>query len=97
MLTGAGVWQAPRFPVDKREETRCGLQGAEASEAEAVTGGKYSSVGFLTKRGTSNRKPVRRDSDGKVGGVRTEHWDGRVDAHVVPRSVKLKVVSGGDR
>lgn len=59
--------------------------------------GKYASVGVLTRRGTSRRKPVRRDADGKVGGVQTEHWDGRVDAKVVPRSVKLKVVSGGDR
>ena len=59
--------------------------------------GKYSSVGFLTRRGTSNRKPVRRDSDGKVGGVQTEHWDGRVDAQVVPESVELRVIQGGDR
>jgi hypothetical protein len=59
--------------------------------------GKYSSVGFLTKRGTSNRTPVRRDSDGEVGGVQTEHWDGRVDAQVVPESVDLKVVPGGDQ
>jgi len=96
-LTGAGVWQAPRFPVDEREETCRGLQGAEASEAEAVTDGKYASVGFLTKRGASNRKPVLRDSDGKVGGVQTEHWDGRVDAKVVPASVELRVIQGGDR
>ena len=59
--------------------------------------GKYSSVGVLTKRGSSNRKPVRRDSDGKVGGVQPEHWDGRVDAQIVPESVDIKVVSGGDR
>jgi hypothetical protein len=59
--------------------------------------GKYSSVGILTKRGSSNRKPIRRDSDGKVGGVQIEHWDGRVDAQIVPESVDIKVVSGGDR
>ena len=58
--------------------------------------GKYSSVGVLTKRGSSNRKPVRRDSDGKVGGVQIEHWDGRLDANVVPESVEIKVAVGGD-
>jgi len=62
-----------------------------------MTDGKYSSVGIILRRGTSRRKPVRRDSDGSVGGVQTEHWDGRVDAAVVPESVELKVRQGGDR
>lgn len=59
--------------------------------------GRYSSVGILTQRGSSKKTKVRRDSDGSVGGVQTEHWDGRVDAAVVPESVELKVVQGGDQ
>ena len=58
--------------------------------------GKYSSVGFLVRRGTSKTTKVRRDSDGQFGGVQTEHWDGRLDAKVVPESVELKVAVGGD-
>jgi len=58
--------------------------------------GKYSSVGFLVRRGTSKTTKVRRDSDGQFGGVQTEHWDGRLDANVVPESVELKVAVGGD-
>lgn len=59
--------------------------------------GKYASVGFMTRRGSKNSTKVRRDSDGSVGGVRTEHWDGRVDATVVPQSVDLKVVQKDDK
>jgi hypothetical protein len=59
--------------------------------------GKYSSVGFLTKRGMTNRTTVRRDVDGSVGGVQTEHWDGRIDAAVVPASVTLKSATGGNK
>ncbi len=59
--------------------------------------GRYSSVAILTKRGTSKKTKVQRDSDGSVGGVQTEHWDGRVDAAVAPEAVELKVVQGGDR
>ncbi|MBT7541559.1 MAG: hypothetical protein HN683_19610 [Gammaproteobacteria bacterium] len=59
--------------------------------------GKYASVGFMTRRGSKNSSLVKRDSDGSVGGVRTEHWDGRVDATVVPQSVDLKVVQKDDK
>ena len=58
--------------------------------------GKYSSDGFLVRRGTSKTTKIRRDSDGQFGGVQTEHWDGRLDAKVVPESVELKVAVGGD-
>ena len=51
--------------------------------------GKYSGVGFITKQGTSKTTRVRRDTDGKLGGTTTEHWDGRVDANIGPESVKL--------
>ena len=57
--------------------------------------GKYSSVGFLVLRGTSKTTKVRRDSDGQFGGVQTEHWDGRLDANVVPESVEIKDAVGG--
>ena len=58
--------------------------------------GKYSSVGVLTRRGTSKTTKVRRDSDGQFGGVQTEHWDGRLDANVVPEAVEIKGAVGGD-
>ncbi len=58
--------------------------------------GRYSSVAVLRRRGTSEAKVVRRDSDGSVGGVQVEHWDGRVDAKVVPESVELRVLKEGD-
>ena len=58
--------------------------------------GKYSSVGFLVRRGTSKTTKIRRDSDDQIGGVQTEHWDGRLDANVVPESVEIKVAVGGD-
>jgi len=58
--------------------------------------GKYSSVGFLVRRGTTKTTKIRRDSDGQFGGVQTEHWDGRLDANVVHESVELKVAVGGD-
>tara|TARA_R100001463_G_scaffold62737_1_gene115680 strand:- start:852 stop:1043 length:192 start_codon:yes stop_codon:yes gene_type:complete len=57
--------------------------------------GKYASVGFITRgKGSKRNTPIHRDSDGSVGGVRTEHWDGRVDAKVVPESVEVKVLQG---
>jgi hypothetical protein len=57
--------------------------------------GRYSSVAILTRRGTKKSTPVRRD-DGQPGGVRTEHWDGRVDVVVAPESVDLRVLKDGD-
>lgn len=57
--------------------------------------GKYSSVGILTQRGTSKKTKVRRDSDGSVGGIQTEHWSGQIDATVAPESVKMRVLQGG--
>jgi hypothetical protein len=58
--------------------------------------GRFSSVGILTRRGSKEASVVRRDSDGTVGGVQIEHWDGRVDAKVVPLSVQLKVLKEGN-
>mgnify|MGYP003148696204 CR=1 FL=1 len=58
--------------------------------------GKYSSVGILTKRGTSKTSTVIRES-GVVGGTTTEHWDGRVDARVIPESVEVRVIQEGDK
>ncbi len=59
-------------------------------------GEKARSIGFLKRRGTSEASVVRRDSDGTVGGLHVEHWDGRVDAKVMPESVQLRGVPGGD-
>lgn len=58
-------------------------------------GEKARSVGFLKRRGSKEASVVRRDSDGTVGGLHIEHWDGRVDAKVVPELVQLRGVPGG--
>ena len=55
--------------------------------------GKYQdkNVGFLSKRGTSVKKPVTNEDDGSVGGYHVEHWDDSQDAVVQPKTVKASL------
>lgn len=48
-------------------------------------------VGFLRRRGTSEREPVIDERDGSVGGYHVKHWDGRQDAVVQPKTIRVKV------
>lgn len=48
-------------------------------------------IGFLSKRGQTNKKPVESEDDGTIAGYHVEHWDGRQDAVVQPKTVRLKV------
>lgn len=49
---------------------------------------------MLRRRGTHRVSPVFRDDGplrGTQGGTQTEHWDGRVDATVVPNPVEVQI------
>jgi hypothetical protein len=48
-------------------------------------------VGVLLKKGTSVREPVLDERDGTVGGYHVKHWDGRQDAVVQPKPIRVKV------
>lgn len=45
----------------------------------------------VDRRHMSKTWVVPADSDGRPTGTQTEHRDGRVDAHVTPRTVKYKI------
>jgi hypothetical protein len=51
--------------------------------------------GFGTGRhkGTTKTWAVRDETNGKVGGYQTEHWNDRVDADVRPKALNLKLVA----
>jgi hypothetical protein len=53
-------------------------------------GDKLRSLGFLSKKGTSNKKPVIDERTGKVGGFHEEHWDDSQDATVLPQSIHVE-------
>ena len=48
---------------------------------------KWSSIGFLKKRGQKEKVPVVNEETGKVGGYHVKHWDGKQDAHVMPQGI----------
>jgi hypothetical protein len=49
---------------------------------------KWKTLGFLKKKGQKEKVPVLNEDTGEVGGFHVKHWDGRQDAHVMPRGVK---------
>jgi hypothetical protein len=55
---------------------------------------KVRSIGTARLAGTSRKLPVRDERDGRVGGYHVEHWSGRQDAVVKPRTVQMKVRQG---
>lgn len=54
-------------------------------------------AGRLRRAGTSSTRVVPHERDGRPAGTQTEHWDGRVDADVHLRTLKVrtKVSEGG--
>jgi hypothetical protein len=52
---------------------------------------KIRTLGFSTRRGMSEHKPVVDERDGSLGGSHTEHWDGSQDAHALIKPIRLKV------
>lgn len=53
--------------------------------------------GRLRRAGTTNVVPVQRDDNGHLAGYQTEHWTDRVDAHVMPEPVEVRMKLNGDR
>jgi hypothetical protein len=41
-------------------------------------------------KGTTKRVAVIDDRDGSVGGHHTEHWDGRQDANIIAKALRVK-------
>ena len=52
---------------------------------------KLQSLSFPRRMGAMEKVPVLDERDGHVGGYHVKHWDGRQDAHIVPRPVEMKV------
>jgi hypothetical protein len=52
---------------------------------------KLKGIGFLSKKGTSIKNPVKDEFDGTVAGYHVEHWNGSRDATVFAKTVELKV------
>ena len=59
-------------------------------EGGEMTKWQEKGVGVLSRKGTSQRKPVVDERDGTVGGFHTEHWDGSQDAHVMLKPLPAK-------
>jgi hypothetical protein len=51
---------------------------------------KLRTLGFSTRRGTSERHVIRDERDGTVAGIQTDHWDDRVDAKVRLKPIRVK-------
>lgn len=51
---------------------------------------KLESLGFSTRRGSTQDRVIRNDRDGSVAGRETEHWDGHVDATAMIQPVRAK-------
>lgn len=57
---------------------------------------KLRGIGFLSRKGTSDKKPVIDENTGKVGGYHVEHWNDAQDAVVMPEAIRydVKLVQG---
>jgi hypothetical protein len=51
-------------------------------------------VNVLTRKGTTERRPVRSEIDGRPAGYHLEHWDDHVDARVQRAEMHLHVPDG---
>jgi hypothetical protein len=56
---------------------------------------KYASIGSLRPGYKRSKKKWRTDGDFS-GGFQTSHWDGRLDANIRPKRVKLTAGTHGD-
>ena len=52
---------------------------------------KLRGIGFLSRKGTSDKKPVIDENTGKVGGYHVEHWNDVQDAVVMPEAIRYDV------
>lgn len=57
---------------------------------------KSKGVGFLKRKGTSEKKPVIDERDGSVGGYHLEKWDDSQDAVVNAKAVRRQAKKMGD-
>jgi hypothetical protein len=57
---------------------------------------KWKSIGFLSKKGKTNKTPVIDERDGTQAGYHVEHWDDRKDAVAQPKPVDLSLKVNGD-
>lgn len=57
---------------------------------------KLRSIGFSTKRGTSDKRAVLNETDGTVSGYETRHWDDSQDVNVTPKSIAVKIQPQGE-
>lgn len=57
---------------------------------------KLKGIGFLSRKGTSDKKPVIDEDTGRVGGFHVEHWNDSQDAVVMPDAIKVeaKLIQG---
>ena len=51
---------------------------------------KLESLGFSTRRGSSETTVIRNDRDGSIAGRQTEHWNDRVDAQAMVQPVRAQ-------
>jgi hypothetical protein len=51
---------------------------------------KLRSLAFSTRRGSTERRVIRDETDGSVAGVQTEHWDDHVDAEARLKPIRVK-------
>lgn len=47
-------------------------------------------VGYLKRKGTSEKRDVTNDDDGTRAGYEIEHWDDHRDAVAQPKPVRVK-------
>jgi len=51
---------------------------------------KVKGVGFLSKKGQTEKEIVHNEDDGSVAGHHVKHWDGRQDAVATPPPIRVK-------
>jgi hypothetical protein len=52
-------------------------------------------MNLLTRKGTTERRPVRDEVDGGIAGVHVEHWDDHVDAIALAKRARLHIPEHG--
>jgi len=57
---------------------------------------KLKGISFPRKLGATERQPVTNEIDGSNAGWHDVRWDGSQDAHMTPKTLKVKVAQGDD-
>jgi hypothetical protein len=55
---------------------------------------KRGAPGRLSRKGTTDTRPVTNELTGGTAGFQRHHWDGRVDARVTPDTKRIRVTEG---